>query len=106
MKLGSAPSAVQQGSEHGAGGGFAVGAGHAEAAVASQQRSQELLALTTGMPAACAAATSGLVAGTAEEINTRSAPVTWAASCPTNTVAPSSVTSVVAGEVRDQSRTR
>ena len=47
MKPGSAQR-VQQGGEHGAGGGFAVGAGHAEAAVASQQRSQELLAFDHG----------------------------------------------------------
>ena len=30
---------------------------------------------TTGMPAACAAITSGLSCGTAEEISTRSAPL-------------------------------
>ena len=54
------------------------------------------LRLTTGMPAAWAAATSGFSAGTADEISTRSAPRTYSARWPRKIVAPRLASSWVA----------
>ena len=52
----------------------------------------------TGMPRARASTSSGLSARTAEEATTTSAPLTWAAACPSRTDTPSAASRSVCSE--------